>query len=58
MDQALEFVWQRTSSQHKVMISSHYRPQTRLLSPDDSKLEGAVLCLLTLGHYEVCKYFR
>lgn len=40
MDQAHEFVSQRTSNQHKVMISSHYRPQTRLLSPDDSKLEG------------------
>lgn len=39
MDQAHKLILQRTSSQHKVMISSHYRPQTRLLSPDDSKLK-------------------
>lgn len=39
MDQAHKFILQRTSSQHKVMISSHYRPQTTLLSPHDSKLK-------------------
>lgn len=39
MDQAHKFILQRTSSQHEVMISSRYRPQTRLLSPDDSKLK-------------------
>lgn len=40
MDRARKFILQRPSSQAAGMISSHYRPQTRLLAPDDSKLEG------------------
>lgn len=39
MDQAHKIIAQMTSSQLKVTISSHYRPRSRLLFCDDSKLE-------------------